>query len=196
MLWAFHFSLSSSHLWQLSKHSRNHLGRSRSSAAFHSSEDRILYAVCLLLWLHLDAISIPLSATSVLRGCSFHSTLLLWRCLVRHVSEGLHLPSRLFHALKSLYDLFLLELFGLWKDCLKCQLRLFWTLPHSAHLFSLKHVWVIWRSTECRLCARQLLLKGSTSGAQWYVSLGLLSFSFMTTLSDHTWEGYLGPWAR
>lgn len=106
MFSAFHFSLSSSHWRQLSKHSRNHLGRSRSSEAFHS---RILYAVCLLLWLHLDAISNPLSATSVLRGCSFHPLLLLWRCLVRHVSEGLPLPSRLFHTLKSLYDLFRLK---------------------------------------------------------------------------------------
>lgn len=106
MFYAFHFSLSSSHWRQLSKHSCNHLSRSRSAAAFHS---RILYAVCLLLWLHLDAISIPLSATSVLRGCSFHPLLLLWRCLVRHISEGLPLPSRVFHTVKSLYDLFRLK---------------------------------------------------------------------------------------
>lgn len=71
------------------------------------------------------------------------------------------------------------------KRLCQCQFRFFWTLPHSAFLFSLKHVWVIWRSTECHLCAQQLLLKGS--GAQWRGSLGLLSFSFVATLSDHTW---------
>lgn len=113
MFSAFHFSLCSSHWRQLSKHSSNHLGRSRSSEVFHS---RILYAVCLLLWLHLDAISNPLSATSVLRGCSFHPLLLLWRCLVRHVSEGLPLPSRLFIYFKKPLWSFLLEVSCLWKD--------------------------------------------------------------------------------
>lgn len=185
MFSAFHFS----HWQQLSKHSRNHLGRSRSSAAFHS---RILYTVCLLLWLHLDAISIPLSATSVLRGCSSIHCFYDGGALSGTSLKVCLFPQDSFILWKAFMIFFAWSVLSLKR--LKCQLRLFWTLPHSALLFSLKHVWVIWRSAECRLCAQQLLLKGS--GAQWRASLGLLSFSFVATLSDHTLEGYLGPWAR